>query len=73
MMSCGKRVVTQISEIVRYDDRQSRIIIHDIFLRRPDGELLATGYLPTFMQSLLERGMLSLDFLQTVPGEPMSR
>ncbi len=69
----GKRVVTQISELVRYDDRQSRIIIHDIFLRRPDGELLATGYLPTFMESLLERGMLSLDFLQTVPGEPMSR
>jgi pilus assembly protein CpaF len=59
----GKRVITQISEIDRYDDRQSKIVIHDIFRRHADGELLATGYLPTFVEPLLEQGILSLDFL----------
>ncbi len=62
----GKRVITQISEVSRYDDRQSKIIIHDIFTRRPGGELLATGYLPTFVEPLLEQGMLSLDSSATM-------
>ena len=61
----GQRIVTQISEIVRYDERQSKIIIHDIFTRRPGEELVATGYLPTFMETLLERGMLDLNFLRS--------
>lgn len=65
----GRRVVTQISEIVRYDDRQSKILIHDIFSRRDESEpLRATGYLPTFIEPLLEQGALSLDFLNS-PGE----
>ena len=68
----GQRIVTQISEIVRYDERQSKIIIHDIFTRRPGEELVATGYLPTFMETLLERGMLSLDFLQTTAPKELS-
>ena len=61
----GQRIVTQISEIVRYDERQSKIIIHDIFTRRPGEDLVATGYLPTFMETLLERGMLDLNFLRS--------
>lgn len=61
----GQRIVTQISEVVRYDERQSRIVIHDIFTRRPGEELVATGYLPTFMETLLERGMLDLNFLRS--------
>lgn len=68
----GKRVITQISEVSRYDDRQSKIIIHDIFTRRPDGELLATGYLPTFVEALLEQGTLSLDFLSQHAAESES-
>ena len=64
----GQRIITQISEVVRYDERQSRIVIHDIFTRRPGEELVATGYLPTFMETLLERGMLDLNFLRSSPG-----
>jgi len=59
----GERKITQVSEIVRYDPDDREIIIHDIFNYR-DGKLLRpTGYLPTFVDSLVTRELLELEFL----------
>jgi len=54
----GKRRVTHITEVVELDEQEGRIILEDIFVyRRPtdgsDGELLYTGYIPTFLPELL--------------------
>jgi hypothetical protein len=63
----GRRVVTQISEVVRYDPELKQIVMNDIFNFR-DGLLLRpTGYLPSFIDSLIEKQLLELEFLY---GEP---
>jgi len=59
----GRRAVTQISEVVRYDPEEKRIVMHDIFNFR-DGQMLRpTGYLPTFIDALIEKQLLELEFL----------
>ncbi len=59
----GQRVVTQISEVARFDEKRIQIVIHDIFSRRDEVHLAATGYLPSFINRLLEQRLLALDFL----------
>src|SRR5690606_17139727 len=59
----GKRAVTQISEIVRLDDQSGELVITDIFNRRNQEELLPTGYLPSFIDELVDRNLLDLRFL----------
>jgi pilus assembly protein CpaF len=54
----GQRKVTHITEVVELDQREGQIILEDIFLyRRPpdggEGELVYTGYIPTFLPELL--------------------
>ena len=62
-MPDGRRLVTQIAELVRYDAQEKRIVLHDIFNYR-DGELLrATGYLPSFVDSLVAKQLLEMEFL----------
>jgi Flp pilus assembly CpaF family ATPase len=59
----GRRVATQISEVVRYDPELKQIVMNDIFNFR-DGHLLRpTGYLPTFVDSLIDKQLLELEFL----------
>ena len=59
----GARVVTQITEVLNYDPNESAIILHDIFNFR-DGVLLRpTGYLPSFVDSLVEKELLNIEFL----------
>ncbi len=59
----GARVVTQVSELVRYDAEEKQIVINDIFNLRGGTELSPTGYLPSFVDALVEKGLLELEFL----------
>jgi len=59
----GSRRITQIAEVVDYDERNARIRLKDLFLLenvngRPT--LSATGCLPTFIDRLIETGLLDL-------------
>ncbi len=62
-MPGGKRRVTQVSEVAGIDPETKQLIIRDIYNYR-DGELLhPTGYLPTFVESLVAKNLLQLEFL----------
>jgi Flp pilus assembly CpaF family ATPase len=59
----GKRVVTQISEVAGYDSDRKELVMHDIFNYRNGEALLPTGYMPTFIDSLMHKDLLKLEFL----------
>ncbi|MBU4270551.1 MAG: Flp pilus assembly complex ATPase component TadA [Planctomycetes bacterium] len=59
----GARVVTQITEVLRYDADEHQIILHDIFNFRDGASLRPTGYLPSFVDSLIDKELLDLEFL----------
>jgi len=66
----GRRVVTQVSEIVRIDADTKEIVVTDIFNFRDAVSLRATGYMPSFIESLVEKDLLDLEFLYgTSPSE----
>ncbi len=62
-MPGGGRKVTQISEVVHYDPDEKQIILHDIFNFRNGQSLLPTGYLPSFVDSLVDKELLDMEFL----------
>jgi len=64
-LSDGSRKVTHITEVAGFDLNSGRYELHDLFARSyhgqdPDGrirsELLATGYIPSFVSQLAEHG-----------------
>jgi pilus assembly protein CpaF len=61
------RKVTFITEVVGYDYDDEAIILEDVFrLYEPEdkeAELRFTGYLPSFLEDLLERGDTTLEDL----------
>jgi len=59
----GRRLVTQISEVTRVDPENNQIIVLDIFNFRDGLSLRPTGYLPSFVDSLVEKELLELEFL----------
>ncbi len=59
----GRRVVTQISEVAGYDPIREDLTVIDIFNHRDGESLKPTGYLPTFIDELIERDLLRLEFL----------
>ncbi|HUT08894.1 MAG TPA: ATPase, T2SS/T4P/T4SS family [Thermoguttaceae bacterium] len=59
----GERVVTQVSEVARYDPDEKQIIVHDIFNYRDGVSLRPTGYLPSFVDSLVTKELLEMEFL----------
>ena len=59
----GRRAVTQISEVAGFDADRSELSILDIFNFRDGLQLLPTGYMPTFIDSLIEKDLLKLEFL----------
>ena len=61
--------MTQISEVVRYDPEEKRIVVHDIFNFRNGRSLQPTGYLPSFIDSLVEKDLLNLEFLYAGDGD----
>src|SRR5262249_25617364 len=59
----GKRVVTQISEVAGIDPETKQLVITDIYNHRDGKTLLPTGYLPSFVESLIHKQLLQLEFL----------
>ena len=59
----GGRVVTQITEVVRYDPEEKSITMIDIFNYRNGVSLRPTGYLPSFIDQLVEKDLLDVEFL----------
>ncbi|NMC20915.1 MAG: Flp pilus assembly complex ATPase component TadA [Thermogutta sp.] len=66
----GRRAVTEIAEVVGVDPETKDVIIHDIFNFRNGRSLMPTGYLPTFVESLVAKELLDLEFLYEQAGEP---
>ncbi len=65
----GARAVTQIAEVVRYDPEDKQIIILDIFNYRNGVSLRPTGYMPSFVDSLVEKDLLDVEFLYGRDGQ----
>ncbi|MBL8850819.1 MAG: Flp pilus assembly complex ATPase component TadA [Planctomycetaceae bacterium] len=59
----GKRIVTQVSEVAGYDPDRKDLVIHDIFNYRNGTTLAPTGYMPSFIDKLMEKDLLKLEFL----------
>ncbi|HND51412.1 MAG TPA: ATPase, T2SS/T4P/T4SS family [Pirellulaceae bacterium] len=59
----GKRVVNQISEVCGIDPDTHEVVVIDIFNRRTGAALSPTGYLPTFLDSLVGKQLLEPEFL----------
>ncbi|MFK7767847.1 MAG: ATPase, T2SS/T4P/T4SS family [Mariniblastus sp.] len=64
-MPSGHRMVTQISEVERMDEDTGELIVTDIFNARDGRSLQPTGYLPTFVDQLVDKNLLDLRFLYT--------
>ncbi|MBN2473593.1 MAG: Flp pilus assembly complex ATPase component TadA [Pirellulales bacterium] len=62
-MPGGARVVTQVSEVVRYNPDEKQVVVQDVFNYRDGRALRPTGYLPSFIDSLVEKELLDLEFL----------
>jgi Flp pilus assembly CpaF family ATPase len=62
-MPGGKRVVTQISEVTGIDPESKQLVITDIYNFRDGKVLHPTGYLPSFVESLIQKKLLELRFL----------
>ena len=66
----GQRKVTQISELTGIDPDTKRANTTDIYnLRSSTDTLRPTGYLPSFIDSLVEKNLIELDFLYENYGE----
>jgi pilus assembly protein CpaF len=59
----GARVVTQVSEVVRYDPEEKRLQVLDIFNYRNGVSLQPTGYMPSFVDDMVAKGLLDIEFL----------
>ena len=64
----GQRCVTHISEVTEIDDETGSIIVEDIFRYQIPGDgsyrggrHFHTGYIPTFIDSLLAEGVIEID------------
>ena len=69
-ISGGRRAITQISEVAGVDPATGQVRVRDIFNLRGDSEdLQPTGYLPTFVDHLLERKLLEPKFLYARPAD----
>ena len=65
----GPRVVTQISEVLRYDPDEKQIVVLDIFNYRNGVSLRPTGTMPSFVDSLVEKDLLEVEFLYGREGQ----
>jgi pilus assembly protein CpaF len=65
----GARSITQISEVVRYDPDEKEIVVVDLFNYRNGVSLRPTGYMPSFIDSLIEKELLDVEFLYGRDGQ----
>jgi pilus assembly protein CpaF len=59
----GKRQVMQIAEVCGMDPQTHEVVILDIFNRRNGQTLEPTGYLPSFLDTLVSKQLLDPKFL----------
>jgi hypothetical protein len=59
----GRRVVSQVSEVTGLHPETLDVLVSDIFNRRNGVSLQPTGYLPTFVDALVEKNLLDVEFL----------
>ena len=59
----GRRVVSQISEVIGLHPETTDVILTDIFNRRDGASLRPTGNLPSFIDSLVAKELLEVEFL----------
>ncbi|MHB1036303.1 MAG: ATPase, T2SS/T4P/T4SS family [Pirellulales bacterium] len=59
----GRRVVSQISEAGVVDPETNRTSVTDIYNFRNGSVLQPTGYLPSFIDALVAKGLLEVEFL----------
>jgi pilus assembly protein CpaF len=59
----GQRVVGEIAEVTGMHPHTERVTLSDVFNRRNGKELLPTGRLPSFIDSLIAKDLLELEFL----------
>ena len=62
----GSRRVTEVSEVTEIDDETGAVLVEDIFVYQPGtankkGRYIHTGYIPTFIDTLLDKGGITLD------------
>ena len=69
-LSGGRRVISQISEIAGYDSIQQQLMVLDIFSRSAEERLKPTGYLPSFVDELISKNLLTLEFLYGEKSNP---
>ena len=64
-LSDGSRKITQISEVIGIDEQTGQVITEDIFklkqVPNANSQIYHTGYIPTFVQDLLDKNIMSLD------------
>lgn len=70
----GKRVIGEIAEVTGIHPITERVTLSDIFNRRNEKDLTPTGRLPSFIDSLVAKDLLELQFLygrrEATWGEP---
>ena len=59
----GRRGVTQVSEVTGYDTERQCVATPEIFSTRSETGLVPTGYMPSFIDRLVERDLLKLESL----------
>ena len=59
----GRRGVTQVSEVTGYDIERQCVATTEIFSTRSETGLVPTGYMPSFIDRLVERDLLKLESL----------
>ena len=62
-LSTGERRVTQVSEVTDIHPDTKEVVVTDIFNFRDGESLRPTGYLPTFIDSLIAKSLLESRFL----------
>jgi Flp pilus assembly CpaF family ATPase len=62
-LNTGQRLVTQISEVTGMHPKTHEVLVTDIFNCRNGISLQPTGYLPSFIDSLIEKSLLESKFL----------
>jgi pilus assembly protein CpaF len=59
----GPRRVSQIAELAGYDADRNALVVRDIYNFRDGYTLHPTGYLPTFVESIIAKNLLKVEFL----------
>jgi len=72
-MRDGRRVVSQVAEVIGLDEDTGKVRLRDLFLFIEDGTRVAarpTGHLPSFMHDLIRKRLIDLDiFYDTPPSQ----